>query len=289
MGKNKNIRYKMLRELESKIKLGTSKRSAKKENGGRSPSIHSGTTARTYMRQVGRYGDWLKDRGMGHCSMEEAREHVGEYLNEWREESPSAWTLDTARSAIAKVYGCSGDELCEKTWGNRHASDIVRGREMTPRALAAEKAAPDIAAFCRGSGLRSHRELERLTAEAVSKRENGSTWIHVQGKGGRWRDVEIFPEAAEILKDRIEKYGDSSPLFPDVPSHMNVHHYRADFACRAYDRALERGISNGKMYSPKDGSGRSFDRAALSYASQQLGHGNGRYETIVNNYLYNHS
>lgn len=78
----KNIRYQMCRELEGKIRLGSNKRAAERDNNGTSQYIHSAQTARTYMQQTRQFGDWLRERGMGYCSIDEARQHAADYVRE---------------------------------------------------------------------------------------------------------------------------------------------------------------------------------------------------------------
>ena len=77
---SKNIRYRMCRALEEKIRLGVGKRAIERKTGKNSPFIHSAATARTYMQQAQEYGSWLADRGLNRCTMEEAREMAAEYI-----------------------------------------------------------------------------------------------------------------------------------------------------------------------------------------------------------------
>ena len=86
MGKNnRNIRYIMCRELEKQIKIGTKKTADRdsqyRETGEhKAQYIHSNKTVDTYMQHTKEYGDWLREHGLAHCSLSEAREHAGEYI-----------------------------------------------------------------------------------------------------------------------------------------------------------------------------------------------------------------
>lgn len=280
----KNIRYFICRELESRIMLGTNKRSIKKENNGDTPYIHSAATARTYMQQARQYGNWLRERGLNKCSMAKAREHAAAYILS----QSSEWSRHTARSALAKVFGCKGDELCELD--KRDPRQIIRGRGLTARAAAVERNHPELAEACRSIGLRHGRELMGVTAsnfhlgDAAKGQLPDKLYCRVQGKGGRWRDAMVMdgPGRAIIEKALLER--PEGPLF-EIPSHANVHGWRADYAARCYAYALAQAYGNGELYHCRDGSGKVYDKAALAWVSEQLGHGRDRYYTVVYNYL----
>lgn len=275
----KNIRYQMCRALESKISLGTSKRAAKqKSDNGVSEHIHSAQTARTYMQQARQYGDYLKGNGLGYCTMDEARAHAREYI----EAQQSEYSRHTARSALAKVFGCSGPDLCELD--KRKPKDITRGRKVTERQRGIERQHPELAEVCRSLGARHNRELTHIEAKDFHVREDGNLYCHIRGKGGRVRDALVLPgEGRSIIERRISQQP-SGPLWPSVPSHANVHGWRADYAARCYQYALDHGYGNGDTYHAR-GLGSEWDKGALDYVSEQLGHGEGRYYTVAYNYL----
>ena len=52
-----------------------------------------------------------------------------------------------------------------------------------------------------------------------------------------------------------------------------------------YAKALADGRGNGQMYSPRGMQGQSYDKGALDWVNEQLGHGAGRYDVAVYNYL----
>lgn len=74
------------------------------------------------------------------------------------------------------------------------------------------------------------------------------------------------------------------PLF-DVPSHANVHGWRADYAARCYAYAMDSGYGTEELYKLRNGSGKSYDKGALAFVSANLGHGPDRYYTVCYNYL----
>jgi|GEM_PF-3182554 len=190
---SKNIRYRMCRALEEKIRLGVGKRAIERKTGKNSPFIHSAATARTYMQQAQEYGSWLADRGLNRCTMEEAREMAAEYIKSFE----SASTQHTIRSALAKVFDCRGEEICRL--GKRDPADFTRGRTPTDRTAAIERNHPELAEACRSMGLRNDRELKQLTASDLHRGAAGHLYAHVRGKGGRERDTLILPGKGEQI------------------------------------------------------------------------------------------
>lgn len=274
----KNIRYQMCRELEGKIRLGSNKRAAERDNNGTSQYIHSAQTARTYMQQTRQFGDWLRERGMGYCSIDEARQHAAEYVREQK----SSYSQHTARSALAKTFGCTGNDICEL--GKRETSKITRGREVTERQAGIERQNPGLAEVCRSIGARHNRELVRIAAKDFHYDNDGNMYCHIKGKGGRVRDALVMPgRGRDIIEAKIKEQPRGA-LWPSVPSHANVHGWRADYAARCYQYALDNGKGSGNVYHAKNNN-TTWDKGALDFVSENLGHGEGRYYTVVYNYL----
>ena len=275
---SKNIRYRMCRALEEKIRLGVGKRAIERKTGKNSPFIHSAATARTYMQQAQEYGSWLAAQGMNRCTMEQAREMATEYIKSFE----SASTQHTIRSALAKVFDCRGEEICRL--GKRDPADFTRGRTPTDRTAAIERNHPELAEACRSMGLRNDRELKQLTASDLHRGADGHLYAHVRGKGGRERDTLILPGKGEQIVLEAARSRPEGPLF-DVPSHANVHGWRADYAARCYAYAMDSGYGTGELYKLRNGSGKAYDRGALAFVSANLGHGPDRYYTVCYNYL----
>lgn len=280
MGKDKNIRYLMCRELESQIRIGTKKTADRskqfRETGERKAAyIHSTKTVETYMQHARQYGDWLRERGMGRCSLAEAREHAGEYIRSM----PSAYSQKTARSALGRVFGCKGQDLCQI--GARRSEDIKRGRTMTDRAAAIERNHPREIEICRSTGVRFGKELPQLCPKNFFRDERGDLYVHLIGKGGRERDALVLGSGKEIIERDLAsgRYAADEPICK-LPSHANVHSCRADYAARCYQHAVEIGHVDPELKTYHG-----FDRKAIAYVDQMIGHGNGRLYTAVTNYL----
>ena len=278
MGKKKTIKYLMLRQLELHTRFGVSRHSEKTDNMGQSAYIHSSGTLRTYIQQATNYATYLTDRGLRYCTLDDAKRYAADYVLS----KHSTWSQSTARSALAKVFGVSGPDICQLD--RRDPTEIVRGRVATDRAAAIERNHPDLAAACRSMGLRSGKELRSLTAKDIRHGADGQLYAHVKGKGGRIRDALILPgRGRDIVLQRVSERPDG-PLF-DVPSNTNVHRWRADYAASCYQYALDHGHGSGSYYIPHDGSGSRWDKGALDYVSDQMGHGSDRYYTIYYDYL----
>ena len=274
----KNAKYKMLRNAESKIRMGRSKRSDKlKSENSVAPYIYSGSTARTYMRIIGKYGDYLREKGFNKCTEEEMVEHAEEFIKS----HDSVYTQYTVRSALAKGTNRTGSELCELP--KRKASNVTRGRKLTPRAAAIQKNHPELVHICRSLGPRDQKEYVKLEAKNFYYKD-GDLYCHIVGKGGRHRDSLVLPgKGKELIEDAI-KNTPKGPLFRTY-SGANVHRYRADYSVRMYEEAFKRGYSNGKIYAVRDGSGKKFDKGCMDYVSAMMGHGSGRYNTTYYSYM----
>lgn len=267
----------MCRALENQLQLGTSKRADERAHAGRAAYIHSAGTMRTYIQHARQYGDYLRNHGLNHATMAEAQEHAHEYIKS----QSSTWSQHAARSALARVFGVDGRCLCELEGRNRHA--ITRGRDQTARADAIDRNHADLAEIGRSCGAR-HSELERLRCEDIHERD-GDLYVHIRGKGGKERDALILPgRGRELIARAVETRGRGC-IVDRVPSGANVHAWRADYAARCYNYALQHGKSSGEKYQPRDGSKTTWDKGALAFVSENLGHGEDRCYTVYTNYL----
>ena len=276
MPKKKTIRHQMKRKLELLTHLHTSRHEEKAANQGRSAAIHSTGTLQTYLQQADNFADYLIDHNMKYCTLEEAQAQAADYVRSRQ----STWSQSTARAALAKIFGVPGELLCPLE--KRSPDQISRGREYTDRTAAIERNHKDLATACRAMGLRRGKELQSLTAKDI-RYKGGDMYARVKGKGGRIREAFILPAGREIISQRIAERP-TGPLFT-VPSHANVHRWRADYAAQCYQYALDHGHSSGTYYCPHDGSGTRWDKGALDWVSQQMGHGSDRYYTLYYDYL----
>lgn len=275
----------MLAVLQTKYHQGhgNSKREAKAAHSGVSPYIHSEASYKTYQQQVARYGDWLTANHPG-ANYNTAGQYVQEYVDSLKAEGKSAWTQQTARAAIGKALGVSPTSLAQTD--TRHAADIKRGRSSTTHSAAAAAKYSDDMQICECIGVRHGKEAGQVTPDNCHWQGGHIASVSLVGKGGRPRDAVVLPgKGRDILEARCAaaKSG-GSPLMGKMTG-CNVHAARARYAARCYDRAIAEGHTSGRTYAPQDGSGKEYDTGALDYVNEQLGHGAGRYDVAVYNYL----
>lgn len=284
MARKNAAKHSMMAVLQAKYRQGrgNSKRDAKAAHNGVSPYIHGDGTYQSYRQQVARYGDWLTANHPG-TDYNTAGQFVQEYIDTMRGEGKSAWTQQLARSAIGKALGVEPTSLAQ--CDTRHAADITRGRSSTTHSTAAAAKYADDMSICECVGIRHNKEGKQVTPDNCNWKDGHIESINLIGKGGRPRTAVVLPgKGRDLLEARCQtaKTG-STPLLGSMTG-CNVHGARAKYAAGCYAKALSEGRGNGQIYSPK-GLKKSYDKGALDYVNAQLGHGAGRYDVAVYNYL----
>lgn len=285
MSRKNAAKHSMLAVLQTKYKQGrgNSKREAKAAHGGVSPYIHSEASYKTYQQQVARYGDWLTANHPG-ANYNTAGQYVQEYVDSLKAEGKSAWTQQTARSAIGKALGVEPTSLAR--CDTRHAADITRGRSSTAHSTAAAAKYSDDMAICECVGVRHNKEGKQVTPDNCHWSNGHISSVSIIGKGGRPREAVVLPgKGRDILESRCKAAKSGGTALLGKMTGCNVHGARAKYAAGLYRQALATGRGNGQMYSPKGMPGRSYDKGALDYVNANLGHGAGRYDVAVYNYL----
>lgn len=285
MPRKNAAKHEMLQALyrQSKQGHGNSKREAKAAHGGVSPYIHSKATYQTYQQQVARYGDWLA-QNYPYTKAADAGQYVQEYIDTMKAEGKSAWTQQTARAAVGKALGVSPASLAQTD--TRHAADIKRGRSSTTHSAAAAAKYSDDMQICECIGVRHGKEAGQVTPDNCHWQGGHIASVSLVGKGGRPRDAVVLPgKGRDILEARCAAAPHGGTHLVGEMTGCNVHAARARYAARCYDKAMAEGRTSGKTYAPQDGSGKEYDTGALDFVNEQLGHGAGRYDVAVYNYL----
>lgn len=294
-----NLRYEIKKTLKSKEKFGESKHSAK-QNDTMRDGIYSRNTAKMYNRECQKFADFvIQQRGNSALSVADSRKYATEYLQQGIENGVSPYTLQMQRSALAKLYGCTGNDICDLP--PRHRAEIKRSRNHTVvsgktgkiiknQSVCAgrfsEKNHPEIVAFCRSTGLR-RSELESLTGDQLEVTEDGAAYIHLQGyqcKGGRPRVVPVIGDISNAIT--LCQNAGRNKVFPRVPQAMDVHSYRSEYAVAIYNqyaRPLDELERKEKYYCRAELKGVVYDREAMLMASKALGHN--RISIIAEHYL----
>lgn len=109
--------------------------------------------------------------------------------------------------------------------------------------------------------------------------------VIAHGKHGKSRVSEILPENRAYVTECFQSERAYDFFYPG--SHVPTQAARREYAQALYRDSAQNfnELRNEDMYRCRDGSGRVFDRNALERVSVSLGHGEGRYTTVTNNYL----
>lgn len=242
--------------------------------------IYSIKTYETYAKHNNYFIAYVEDKypQKERATIDQCKKYVPEYLQSRIDKGLSAYTIQMEAAALGKLFQCNVNEFGVKL-PERTRNDITRSREATARdygfSLDKNK---EIIDFCRGTGLRRH-ELANL-----EKSQLHGDILKVQGKGGKVREVPIVGPNKQAIIDRINNTKDGAKVWDKVPSHMDVHSYRSDYATALY-KAYERDSipKEDRYYCRGDRKGTTFDKKAMLIVSQALGHN--RLEVMAGHYI----
>lgn len=320
--KHKSMVRQVQEALQNQLRIGESRHDAKLAKATHSPAgIFSYRTFETYMKQGCAFANWAKAQYK--CrTLETARPYAETYLQNGIDRGLSAYTLSTQRAALCKLYGCTARDFAIQL-PERRREDIQRSRNEAARDYGFSKENnTDILDFARATGLRRH-ELAAVKPEQIRQNTDGSVTIcEVKGKGGKVRDIDVLPgKEAAVLKFAGNPAG--KPVFASVPSHMDVHGCRREYANAMYHtyqeklrktegrdfrnlppiwelrpvrnpdgsylkypdgrRVKERQLVSSYYRCKNDRKGVVYDKKVMLYVSRQLGHN--RISVIAGHYL----
>lgn len=274
--------------LQAMVNAGMgSKRSEDKSEADTKNKIYSKATFKTYKQQFKHFADWLEKAHPEAETLEDARAFVDDYLRHLIELERSAYSISTAKAAIAKIMGVESTQFIATP--PRLRADIKRSRGEAERDKhISTKKEEELARFTSATGLR-RKEMTMIKAEDLFF-ENGQAYLNVtQGtKGGKPRVAKIVGKTEEETKD-IVKWIQSKKgrLFNKLSSNYDNHYYRATYANRLYNQ-LKRDIDDiptqERYVMRKERAGEVYDKQAMLLVSQALGHN--RISVIAQSYLY---
>lgn len=296
-----DIHQEIKKTLREKEKFGTSKYDAK-VSGTMRDSIFSYQTAKIYNRECQKFAEYVREVSPNgrYTPLKDCLSYAKDYIaRNNADTSKSAYTVKLERSALAKLFGVDARDL--GTVRERNRCDITRSRERTmisektgkeiknqhTRAgRFSEKRNADVVTFARSSGMR-RSELETVKGTQLHQRADGSYYFKLdayQCKGGRERELPVIGNV-EKVRELCEIAG-SNRVFEKVPAHMDVHHYRSEYAS-----ALYRQLARDREAIPKedryccrgDLAGTWYDKPAMLEVSKALGHN--RIGIIAEHYL----
>lgn len=275
-------------KIQSMYKAGFGRsRASDKLKGLTSDKIYSKSTFETYKKQYRYFCDYLKEQKPEVKTMGQAKNSVNDYLLYLIEKRKSAYSINTIKSALAKVFEAPTTDFIktpERTRANiaRSRYDAIRDKDLSA------KTEQKYARFTSAFGLR-RAEMEQITAEDLLFKD-GKYYLNVTKgtKGGRPRVAEIVGASENDTKEIVAWIqSKKGKLFPKLPSHYDNHHYRALYAKRVYNkyaRDVNKIPAKERYIMRKDRAGETFDKAAMKIASKFLGHN--RISVIAQSYLY---
>ena len=266
--------------------IGRKKHEDKATENGTKDKVYMDTTFKTYKAawlDFVRTMQAVQFTVSGHRprTLEEAKEFVPEFIEILKRRpgkmgapTMSPYSIWTKFSGVAKVLGLTASDY---ELPPRHSAEVRRSRtETVGDKHFSEENNRDLILFCRTVGLRNAKELTKIRGTDLYTPEGERPYILVKGKGGRVRMAHLYGSDEEIRRV-IEMMHEAAEnkVWPHVPSHADVHAFRADYAVRVYcsyardvstlsghDRYCCRGAKKGIVY----------DREALQMTSEELGH-----------------
>lgn len=264
-----------------------SQRSSDKTNADTRDKIYSKNTFETYKRQFRYFADWLSEAHIDAHTLDDARQYVDEYLLHLIELKRSAYSISTAKAALAKVFQTEATQFIDTP--SRERANIKRSRGGAVRdSNISSKTEAKLALFSSAVGLR-RKEMLNIESKDLFF-EDGKAYLNVTKgtKGGKPRIVEICGVTegeTEMIVEWIQAR--DGKLFPRLNTNYDNHYYRAVYAKRLYDRykRKEKDIPLRERYvMRKDRAGEVYDKPAMQIVSKNLGHN--RISVIAQSYLY---
>lgn len=264
------------------------KRSSDKMNADTQNKIYSRNTFETYKRQFTYFADWLSEAHKEALTLADARGYVDEYLLHLIEAGRSAYSITTAKAALAKVFQTEATQFIDTP--PRERANIKRSRGLAVRDKnISSKTEKQLSIFSSATGLRRNEMLNIKSEDLFFKGERAFLNVTKGTKGGKARIVEICGTSADETKDIVRWIQcQQGRLFPRLNSNYDNHYYRAVYAQRLYDRykRKEKDIPPKERYiMRKERAGEVYDKQAMEVVSRNLGHN--RISVIAQSYLYN--
>lgn len=286
--KKESYRKTARKRLQDMLNAGMgSKRSKDKAEADTRNKIYSKATFETYKQQFRHFADWLKEAHPEAVTLEDARAFVDDYLRHLIELERSAYSISTAKAAIAKIMGVEATQFIATP--PRLRADIKRSRgEAVRDKHISEKKEEELARFTSATGLR-RKEMTMIKSDDLFFK-NGQAYLNITKgtKGGKPRIAKIVGKTEEETKAIVEWIqSKEGRLFNKLSSNYDNHYYRATYANRLYNqlkRDIDKIPAQDKYIMRKERAGEVYDKQAMLLVSKALGHN--RISVIAQSYLY---
>ncbi len=241
--------------------------------------IYAHKTYEAYIKHINYFLHWCETTYR--CrTLQQCRTHVDEWLTLRTSQGLSAYTLKLEAAALGKLFQEPTSHFAATP--DRKRADITRSRGYARRDYGFSlEHHSELIDFCRGTGLR-RAELTALRGDQLIIRD-GKPYVAVTGKGGRYREAPIIGLHRDEIVTRMQRAG-SDLVWQSVPSHMDVHSYRSEYATAIYTAYARENIPREERYYCRtDRAGTILDRRAMLAASQALGHS--RISVVAGHYI----
>ena len=158
--------------LQEMYKAGfESKRSSDKMNAETSNKIYSKNTFETYKRQFRYFADWLSEAHKEALTLADARGYVDEYLLHLIELERSAYSITTAKAALAKVFQTEATQFIDTPPRERASIKRSRGVAVRDKNISS-KTEKQLSIFSSATGLRRNEMLNIKSEDLFSRRKS---------------------------------------------------------------------------------------------------------------------
>ena len=282
--------------------------------------FYTKSTINEVQAEMTRFVRWVRQRENRRVPIASCENYIDEYLDMKRRDAEfgkiSMKTVKKERTQLCKFYRLNGEDYPLP----RCSSNSMKGRVLDDPKWVPEEHSEQIK-FWSACGVRKG-ELRYLTLKEVDKllkknsnneefcknlkksaNENGQI-SNLQLVHGRMKNG----SEAYFVKTLIAKHGKTNynivsksnedylknifdnkkfDEYYNPPDHANVHACRRFYAQNLYKEVARNpyDLLPEERYITRDGTNRVFDREALSFVGENLGHGSGRLFDVVHSYL----
>ncbi len=237
---NKSLKQQVKEVLDSKLAIGQSKYQAKL-NGTYLQFIYSFESYRSYLKHCCYFVEFCKsqptDVRLGHKprTLEECRIFAERWLQYNIDRGLSSYTIKLELSALAKLYSCSSKDFDIQT-PPRLRSKIVRSRKDAARdKMFSTETNKNIITFARCTGLRRAELMQIRSSDLLMVGGKPHLLVTRGTKGGRHRLSPIVGSKEEVELVLSLCKSAEGKVFKRVPSKMDVHSFRGEYAKRVYN------------------------------------------------------
>lgn len=268
---------------------GRSKKEDKENMVDQKNLIYSSSTLMTYHKEMKKFINFILENYPEIKRLRYLKNYVNEYIQKLIDNGKSAYTISTAKAAIAKTLQLDYSTFIETP--KRERGNIKRSRSCKKSDHISQERYDFLSKLTSSTGLR-RKELQNITGEALFFNEDDKSYylkITKGTKGGRERVARIMGKNEDETDEIVALFKEAGKmkLVPKMSSAYDNHLFRATYAKRVYNfyaRNIDDLSFEDKYIMRKDRAGEVLDREAMKITSEFLGHS--RIDVIAQSYLY---